>query len=257
LKASELKLAVVEAEKAVIVTVLHEAETWGVAEYKVGPKFQKDLEQYDTACYEVGDRRGHLHATMEYAHEAFNTTLQECRQWTQDPHLDGICFASFQSGRMSSGAEDVGPLKHVSHKLSELKSFDQSGTADPDEAEKWLKEIEHIFHVIQCTDGDKLLLATFQLERDARAWWESVEATRAEAQFTWNEFKEHFNSKYFSERVQERKASEFATLKQRNLSVAEYEAQFSWLAPYANHLVGESDGDYHTHEEGNEDDAQE
>ncbi|MQM18628.1 hypothetical protein Taro_051623, partial [Colocasia esculenta] len=65
----------------------------------------------------------------------------------------------------------------------------------------------------------------------------SVEATRADAQFTWNEFKEHFNSKYFSEIVQERKASKFAALKQRNLTVAEYEAQFSRLARYANHLV--------------------
>ncbi|MQM17519.1 hypothetical protein Taro_050491 [Colocasia esculenta] len=74
-------------------------------------------------------------------------------------------------------------------------------------------------------------------QRDARVWWESVEATKADAQFTWAEFKEHFNSKYFSERIQERKASEFAALKQRHLTVAEYEAQFSRLACYANHLV--------------------
>ncbi|MQL67816.1 hypothetical protein Taro_000118 [Colocasia esculenta] len=112
-----------------------------------------------------------------------------------------------------------------------------SGTTDPDEAENWIKEIERIFRVMQCADGDKLLLSTFQLERDARAWWESVEATRADAQFTWAEFKEHFNSKYFSERIQERKASEFAALKQRHLTIAEYEAQFSRLACYANHLV--------------------
>ncbi|MQM14082.1 hypothetical protein Taro_047011 [Colocasia esculenta] len=38
--------------------------------------------------------------------------------------------------------------------------------------------------------------------------------------------------------VQERKASEFVALKQRNLTVAEYEAQFSRSARYANHLVG-------------------
>ncbi|MQL87053.1 hypothetical protein Taro_019588 [Colocasia esculenta] len=87
------------------------------------------------------------------------------------------------------------------------------------------------------TQGDKLLLATFQLEKDAHAWCESVEATRANGQFTWTEFKEAFNSKYFSERVQERKATEFAALKQRSLTVAEYEAQFSRLARYAEHLV--------------------
>ncbi|MQM06962.1 hypothetical protein Taro_039799 [Colocasia esculenta] len=112
-----------------------------------------------------------------------------------------------------------------------------NGTIDSDEVENWLKEIERIFRVMQCADGDKLLLATFQLERDARAWWESVEATKDDAQFTWEEFKEHFNSKYFSERVQESKTSEFTALKQRHLTVAEYEVQFSQLARYANHLV--------------------
>ncbi|MQM03867.1 hypothetical protein Taro_036655 [Colocasia esculenta] len=96
-----------------------------------------------------------------------------------------------------------------------------SGTTNPDEAEHWLKETERIFHVMQCTDEDKLLLTTFHLERDACAWWKSVEATRADGQFTWNEFKEEFNSK---------KAAKFTALKQRNLTVVEYEAQFSRLA---------------------------
>ena len=112
-----------------------------------------------------------------------------------------------------------------------------SGSTDPDEAEHWLQETERIFCVMQCAAGDKLLLATFQLEKDACAWWESVEATRENGQFTWNEFKEAFNSKYFSERVQEKKAAEFAALKQRSLTVAEYEAQFCRLARYAVHLV--------------------
>ncbi|MQM08560.1 hypothetical protein Taro_041417 [Colocasia esculenta] len=100
-----------------------------------------------------------------------------------------------------------------------------------------MKETERIFCVMQCAAGDKLLLDTFQLEKDARAWWESVEATMVNGQFTWAEFKEAFNSKYFSERVQEQKAVDFATLKQRSLFVAEYEAQFSRLARYAIHLV--------------------
>ncbi|MQL76638.1 hypothetical protein Taro_009033 [Colocasia esculenta] len=112
-----------------------------------------------------------------------------------------------------------------------------SGSMDLDEAEHWLQETKRIFRVMQCAVGGKLLLAAFQLEKDALAWWESVEATRENGQFTWNEFKEAFNSKYFSERVQERKAAEFATLKQRSLTVAEYEALFSRLARYAVHLV--------------------
>ena len=91
---------------------------------------------------------------------------------------------------------------------------------------------------MQCTDQNKVLLATFQLEKDARAWWESVEATLNGQQPTWAQFIERFNAKYFSERVQERKAAEFVALKQRGLNVAEYEAQFSRLSRYAVHLIG-------------------
>ena len=104
------------------------------------------------------------------------------------------------------------------------------GSTDPDVAEHWVKEIERIFRVMQCADQNKVLLATFQLEKDARAWWESVEATLNGQQLTWAQFIEQFNAKYFSERVQERKAAEFAALKQRGLNVAEYEAQFSRLS---------------------------
>ncbi|MQL79287.1 hypothetical protein Taro_011727 [Colocasia esculenta] len=62
-----------------------------------------------------------------------------------------------------------------------------SGSMDPDEDEHWLQEMERIFRIMQCAAGDKLLLAMFQLEKDARAWWESVEATRENGPFTWNE----------------------------------------------------------------------
>ena len=112
------------------------------------------------------------------------------------------------------------------------------GSSDPDEAEHWVKEIERVFRVMQCSDQEKVLLATFQLERDARAWWEATEVILPHNPITWAEFLEHFNNKYFSDRVQEKKATEFANLKQRGLSVAEYEAQFSRLSRYAPHLIG-------------------
>ncbi|MQM07431.1 hypothetical protein Taro_040270 [Colocasia esculenta] len=51
-------------------------------------------------------------------------------------------------------------------------------------------------------------------------------------------FLEMFCGKYFSERVKEKKAAEFAALKQKGMFMAEYEAQFARLAVYAPHLVG-------------------
>ena len=43
-------------------------------------------------------------------------------------------------------------------------------TPDPDEAENWVKAMERIFRVMQCSEQEKVLLTTFQLDRDARAW---------------------------------------------------------------------------------------
>ncbi|MQL82273.1 hypothetical protein Taro_014740 [Colocasia esculenta] len=44
-----------------------------------------------------------------------------------------------------------------------------NGIPDPDEAENWVKAMERIFRVMQCSEQKKVLLATFQLDRDARA----------------------------------------------------------------------------------------
>ncbi|MQM14072.1 hypothetical protein Taro_046998 [Colocasia esculenta] len=75
--------------------------------------------------------------------------------------------------------------------------------------------------------------------RDARAWWKATSAHLPNVgELEWAGFLEIFRGKYFSERVKEKKASEFAALKQKGMSVAEYEAQFTRLAVYAPHLVG-------------------
>ncbi|MQM03177.1 hypothetical protein Taro_035951, partial [Colocasia esculenta] len=99
--------------------------------------------------------------------------------------------------------------------------------------------MERIFQVMQCTNREKVVLATFQFTKDARAWWKATSAHLPNiAELEWAEFLEIFRGKYFSERVKEKKATEFAALKQKGMSGAEYEAQFTRLAVYAPHLVG-------------------
>ncbi|MQL94507.1 hypothetical protein Taro_027165 [Colocasia esculenta] len=83
---------------------------------------------------------------------------------------------------------------------------------------------------MQCADGDKLLHAIFQLERPVHGG--SLLKPQGQTHNSHGR-----NSKNISIPIQEREASEFAALKQRHLTVAKYEAQFSRLARYANHLV--------------------
>ena len=48
------------------------------------------------------------------------------------------------------------------------------GRYDPDGAQAWLKEIERIFWVMQCTEVQKVRFGTHQLSEEADDWWVSV-----------------------------------------------------------------------------------
>src|SRR3954471_16185666 len=53
------------------------------------------------------------------------------------------------------------------------------GTHDPEGAQKWLKEIERIFRVIDCAENLKVRYGTHMLSEEADDWWM---ATRDELQ---------------------------------------------------------------------------
>ncbi|MQM10351.1 hypothetical protein Taro_043247 [Colocasia esculenta] len=117
LRASELVLAVIRAEKVALVGILSEAEARAVSEYKAGPEFREDLEQYGASCYkvglEVGEDRGQKLATDKYACEAFEAALHECRRCTEDPHLDGVYFMNFKADRMTLRNDEAGPSEQT------------------------------------------------------------------------------------------------------------------------------------------------
>ncbi|KEH41655.1 hypothetical protein MTR_1g053380 [Medicago truncatula] len=48
------------------------------------------------------------------------------------------------------------------------------GRYDPDGAQTWLKEIERIFRVMQCTEVQKVRFGTHQLAKEADDWWVSL-----------------------------------------------------------------------------------
>ena len=45
------------------------------------------------------------------------------------------------------------------------------GAHDPEGAQKWLKEIERIFRVIDCAEGLKVRYGTHMLAEEADDWW--------------------------------------------------------------------------------------
>ncbi|MQL92518.1 hypothetical protein Taro_025143 [Colocasia esculenta] len=117
LRTSELNLAVARAEKEVLTNVLSGAKARGMTEYKAWPIFKEDLEQYGALCYKVGldagEDRGRRLASIEYAREAFEVALRECRRRTQYPRLDGVRFSHFQARRMTPGNDNAGPSEQA------------------------------------------------------------------------------------------------------------------------------------------------
>ncbi|XP_073066005.1 uncharacterized protein [Primulina eburnea] len=93
-------------------------------------------------------------------------------------------------------------------------------------AEGWIKSIEVIFEFMELQDANRVRCATFLLTGDARLWWDSALVSVNLQTLTWNDFKEVFYSKYFTEEVCSRLTREFMTLRQGDSSVADFVRKF-------------------------------
>ena len=97
------------------------------------------------------------------------------------------------------------------------------GGFDPEGAQRWIREIEKNFRVVQCEEAEKVTFTTYNLVEEAEDWWDGqrcrLEADRVE--ITWDLFRERFLGKYFPENVRERKEVEHFTLVQGSMSVGE------------------------------------
>ena len=109
------------------------------------------------------------------------------------------------------------------------------GGIEPMKAEAWILEMEKLFEVFPSTDAQKVSLAAFTLEDDARRWWMMIREGNPD--LTWARFLELFYDKHFPLSVRDRKTTEFQMLTQGSKTVAEYDRAFTELARYAPHMV--------------------
>ena len=114
-----------------------------------------------------------------------------------------------------------------------------SGEYGVEAAERWMTAIEDIFRALQYQEDRKVTLGSYQLEGPAKDWWNFTEQ-KWEIQGRpriWSNFIEDFKDKFIPLVERERKEEEFMSLRQRTLTVAEYEVQFAKLAKYAPEAV--------------------
>ncbi|XP_028067159.1 uncharacterized protein LOC114269967 [Camellia sinensis] len=128
---------------------------------------------------------------------------------------------------------------NLTQKFMKMKPPTFLGEIEPLKAETWLLEMEKLFEVFPCSETQKVLLATYTLQDEARRWWLLVQNN--DENITLAQFNTIFYDKYFPQCFRDRKVLEFQELKQGRMSVAEYEAKFTELARFAPHMV---DTDY-------------
>lgn len=116
------------------------------------------------------------------------------------------------------------------------------GRYDLDGAHKWLKEVERIFRVMQCSEIQKVRFGTHMLAEEADDWWISLLHVLEQDGLvvTWDMFRKEFLGRYFSEDVRGKKEIEFLELKQGDMSVTEYAAKFVELATFYPHYSAET-----------------
>jgi hypothetical protein len=88
--------------------------------------------------------------------------------------------------------------------------------------------------VVQCSDREKVLLASHQLSDPAADWWDAyMQAHEEPESINWPEFSAAFWTHHVPQGVIKLKKKEFQDLKQGSMSVNEYVTKFTQLSRYA------------------------
>jgi len=102
---------------------------------------------------------------------------------------------------------------------------------DPLEADAWIRTIEDMFGILNCTEMDKAAFAAQQLRGPAKIWWVNHKALLpANTCLTWNEFVAAFRAHHIPTSLMRRKMAEFLTLKQGSNTVLQYAQTFNQLS---------------------------
>jgi hypothetical protein len=118
-----------------------------------------------------------------------------------------------------------------------------SSSPDPLHADDWLKTMDKMVNIAQCTDREKVLYALGRLTDLATDWWDSYCAAHAAADIiTWAEFSTHFRNYHIPAGLMKIK---FLSLKKGNMTVSEYRDKFIQLSRSAPEEV---DDDERKHE---------
>jgi hypothetical protein len=164
---------------------------------------------------------------MQQEHQEMCQERQEMREETRQERM-----VRHQQAPMPPSPPPVPPQdKHRQFMSHNPPTF--ASSPDPLHADDWLKSVEKMLNIAQCSDWEKVLYASGRLTSPATDWWDSYTAAHDVANnITWAEFATHFRNYHILVGLMKIK-KDFLSLKQGSMSVSEYHDKFIQLSRYA------------------------
>ena len=113
-----------------------------------------------------------------------------------------------------------------------------SGTGTPLEAEQWLVDMANLLRAAKVPEVDQVEAVVIQLEDIARVWW-LAEEPRMQRPVTWRPFSDGFLARFFPKTAKREMEERFCQLRQHDLSVDAYVAEFVRLSRFAPSMVAD------------------
>ncbi|KAL5758520.1 hypothetical protein ACOSP7_021131 [Xanthoceras sorbifolium] len=131
------------------------------------------------------------------------------------------------------------PRRSAIERLVRYRPTDFHGRKDENAsaAEYWFERTDRILEQMHCTPKERLECTVPLLQEDAYQWWTSVIQSVRPKDRIWELFQKEFQRKYVGRIYLDNMKREFTNLKQRHMTVIEYEREFVRLSKYSRDMV--------------------
>ena len=144
------------------------------------------------------------------------------------------------------------PQQSAIERMAKYRPIDFLGKKDdePSMVENWLERTERMFRQMHCTQEENLEYEASLLQDEDYRWWVSMTKTAPPDSVTWEFFLEEFRKQYVGRIYLSNMRREFHNLKQRQMSVTEYQREFTRLSKYALKMLATKEEKCHEFEDG-------
>ncbi|KAJ8748557.1 hypothetical protein K2173_003458 [Erythroxylum novogranatense] len=131
------------------------------------------------------------------------------------------------------------------------EEFPGTSLEEFERAEHWIEKVKWVLDEISCPAEQMVHYAVSLLQGAAYEWWKFVmRSPQLPVPLTWEFFAQEFKTKYVTEAYKKERWKQFLNLKQRSLSVVEYDREFNRFNKYAPESVLTEEFRCHQFEEG-------